>query len=244
MSTHPFKAGDRVRVIYSTLLGNGTEHVVREAYTSLGTPCVRLVGRSVTDSHYASRFELVAPAMKTGDLVRVVRKVTERVAGSFENCWTGNMDAYVNNGVTYEVSDIAASGIHLKGTFYRFPPSALELAAPPSAEAADKIDLSSLNVGDKVTMTVTVEVTGEADWAGDIPVKTVSTNDCDGAYLYDGHSYTGTVERAPQPLKVGDEVRTLSGTKGTIKAIEDGKAWVRLSNGGNTVLDLDNLKRA
>lgn len=116
-------------------------------------------------------------------------------------------------------------------------------AAPAPTTGPAKIDLSDLKPGDKVTLTLTATVKSGPDMDGDVEVEGEGSG-LFGGYLWARTTYVGTVDQSARPLNVGDAVKTLSGTSGTIKALVDGKAWVAMSNGGHTVRDVVNLRRA
>jgi len=91
------------------------------------------------------------------------------------------------------------------------------------------IDLKSLAVGDKVTLTQIVEVTSTIDRCGDVPVRVIS-----GAYtsdwLFNSSRADYQVEcivKAPRPIQVGDRVVTPGGTPCSVVALADGWALVR-----------------
>lgn len=68
----------------------------------------------------------------------------------------------------------------------------------------NKIDLTSLRLGDRVTIPVTFVVRGPADLEGDVRVTPdfgLSLN-----YLWSSHRYFGLVDRADRDIEVGDTV--------------------------------------
>lgn len=103
----------------------------------------------------------------------------------------------------------------------------------------EKIDLSALRVGDKVT--ITFEVIKEIDRDGWV---TVRHGDQDATHsLLARYTHHGTVERAPRPLEVGDRVRCHRYGPGTILAIHRIKAWVLFDGGSDPLVPLSDLTR-
>lgn len=171
---------------------------------------------------------------KVGDKVRCIR------ASSMQGLERGV--EYTIAG-TYDRSPYGGAGPYVKveGKTQFFYADRFELVS--TAPAPGAIDLKALQPGDKVTLSITVTVSGAADYDGDVEL---AGNPFGMSYLYAHEGpYVGTVERAPpKPLAVGDEVTTVAGTKATIKAIDGDRAWVALANGGHSVRELKNLKRA
>lgn len=191
-------------------------------------------------------FELAPPAtFKVGDEVVIARKGRSDEPG-FANSWADDMDSYVSTGEVLTIRSITDHGVYFKGYSaggFGYPKSCLELASTVVAPAAPAvIDLSTLKVGDKVTITTTYEVEAEPDCDGDVPVHAVSQNVV--GYLFASTTYEGAVEHVPQPLTVGEAVTTKSGARGTIKSIFDDMATVSLSWGNFTTRPLDELTRA
>ena len=89
---------------------------------------------------------------------------------------------------------------------------------------AERIDLASLRVGDKVTITFEVRNTTP-------PGGAYLRHGTDEFYVGNAHTYHGTVERAPRPLEVGETV-WWHGAQVEIRAIDGDAALVRRRYGG------------
>lgn len=90
---------------------------------------------------------------------------------------------------------------------------------------AERIDLSALRVGDKVT--ITFEVVNQG--LGHVYFRHLEN--C--TVVAHANTYHGTVERAPRPLEVGDRVkRPIWCGYAKIKAISDGVALLKFQHGG------------
>lgn len=174
---------------------------------------------------------------KAGDKVRISPKTTTAFA-------------YIKRGVEYEVEAVfandrrggTADGLTFKGVSalgHHYSADDFELVA---ATGSGPIDLRSLKVGDKVT----VELTVTRDQGSLYGVRTNTGN-----LLEYGKTYVGTVERAPEPLKVGDKVVVpnpySSGGSipaGIIKAIDGDDVWVLTDSGAHATYRVSQLARA
>lgn len=104
-----------------------------------------------------------------------------------------------------------------------------------------RIDLNSLRVGDKVTLTFEVYSNTNLD----APVYLRHGVDEDFC-LVKRHDYYGTIERAPRPLEVGDRVTwptTGAAALGKILCIAGTQAWVENEFGGRCTFYLHELTR-
>lgn len=110
-----------------------------------------------------------------------------------------------------------------------------KVAPVEEAPAPAAIDLNSLKEGDKVTFTMTVEVTGGPDFEGDVPCKMPNG---ETGYLWRRETYVGTVEKAATPIKVGDKVNVLLNRAGGT-VVADRKRTVLAIYGGEALLDVD-----
>ncbi|MFY7953994.1 MAG: hypothetical protein ACOVT5_15945 [Armatimonadaceae bacterium] len=232
-----FKVGDKVRNLHV----DNKYHDMRrgEVYTvaslSLNGQFVRFHEKG--GGWYPNQFELVAapaaPVFKSGDKVRIVRKVTEETG--WENTWVGDMDTYVGKPDILTISHVEDAGVYFTdfaGDGLGYPPSSLELvvedAAPTTLRYAD------LQPGDVIKVTRELTVIGDPTPYGFLRCQRSDGLPVTFSSDLEKLLTIELVSREVPPLTVGDAVRcTLTDKVGTLTGTsEDKYAWVVF--GGST----------
>jgi hypothetical protein len=167
---------------------------------------------------------------KSGDKVRIVRKVTEETG--WNNRWIAEMDAYVGRPDILTIDRVAGSGVYFRGVtagnfgvHLGYPPSSLELVVEDAAPTT--LGYADLRPGDVIKVTRELTVMGHHPYGG---LRCKRPDNCFETLVSDveKHHTIELVSRKAPPLTAGDAVHCIhTGQVGTLTGTSEGKyAWV------------------